>query len=107
MKSDLKCFKTLNRGVIWPTRVYQVACGVLEGAETLENWGDHHLVQEGDRKQSGNYRGIYLLRLPRKVYVKCLEKSCRKIIVPKLEDIQCCLRPGRNTTDQIFLSYKV
>jgi len=33
---------------------------------------------------------------------KCLEKPCREIIEPKLNDTQCGLRPGRSTTNQIF-----
>ena len=42
-----------------------------------------------------------VLVLPWKVYAKCLEKWCSEIIEPKLENTQCCFRPGRSTTDQI------
>jgi len=39
------------------------------------------------------FRGISLLGLPGKVYGKCLEKRCREIIEPKLDDTQCGFRP--------------
>ena len=33
---------------------------------------------------------------------KCLEKRCREIFEPELDDAQCGFRPGRNTADRIF-----
>ena len=36
------------------------------------------------------------------MYAKCLERRCRQIVEPALEDGQCGFRPGRSTTDQIF-----
>ena len=53
-------------------------------------------------KQSTNYREISLLSLPGKLYAKCPEKKCQQIIKLALEEGQCCFRPGRSTTNQIF-----
>ena len=33
---------------------------------------------------------------------KCLERKCREIVVPTLDDVQHSFRLGRSTTDQIF-----
>jgi len=33
---------------------------------------------------------------------KCLEKKCREIIEPQLNDTHCGLHPGRSTANQIF-----
>ena len=44
-----------------------------------------------------------LLVLPGKVFVKCLERKRREIAESKLEDGQSGFRPGRSTTDQIFI----
>ena len=60
------------------------------------------IFKKGDCKQCTNYRGISLLSLPGKVFAKCLERKCREIVEPKLEDGQCGFRPGRSNTDQIF-----
>ena len=48
-----------------------------------------------------NDQGIPLLRLPEKVYAKCLERKCREIVEKKLEKGQYGFRPGRSITDQI------
>jgi len=49
---------------------------------------------------SGNFKII-------NIYVaKCLEKICREIIEPNLNDTQCGFRPGRANTDQLRFSRK-
>ena len=61
--------------------------------------------QKGDKKKCTNY--ISLLSLPEKVYAKCLEKKCREIVEPQLQDAQCGFRPARSTMDQIFALQQV
>ena len=91
-----------GEGILWFTRVSQVA---WKFGKTPRNWQTGMIIpifKKGDRKQYTNYRGMSLISLPGKVYVKCLERKCREIVESKLEDGQCGFRPGRSATDQIF-----
>ena len=63
--------------------------------------------KKGYKKKCANYRGISLLSLPGKLYAKCFEKRCRKIVEPQLQDVQCGFRPGRSTMDQIFAHQQI
>ena len=93
-------FKALTgEGILWLTRVCQVA---WKFGKTPRHWQTGVIIpifKKGDRKQCTNYRRISLLSLPGKVYAKCLEWKCRKIVGSKLEDGQCGLR---SITYQIF-----
>ena len=89
-------------GILWLTRVCRLA---FKLGKTPKDWQTGVIIpiyKKGDHKQCTNYRGISLLSLPGKVYAKCLERRCRQIVEPALEDGQCGFRPGRSTTDQIF-----
>ena len=69
--------KALNRGVRWLTRVCQVA---WKFGKTPNDWQTRVIIpiyKKGDRKECTNYRGISLLSLPGKVYVKCLKKMLK------------------------------
>ena len=96
----LEMLKTLTgEGILWLTRVCQVA---WKFGKTPRDWQAGVIIsmfKKGDRKQCTNYRGISLLSLPGKVYVKCLERRCRKIVESKLEDGQYSFRLGCSTTD--------
>ena len=88
--------------VCWLTCVVQVA---WKTGEVPKQWQISVLIpihKKGDKKKCTNYRGISLLSLPVKVYAKCLEKRCRKIVKRQLQDAQCGFIPGRSTIDQIF-----
>ena len=77
-----------GEGILWLTRVCQVARKL---GKTPRDWQTGVIIpifKKGDRKQCTNYRGISLLSLPGKVYVKCLERKCREIVKSKLEDGQ-------------------
>jgi len=62
---------------------------------------------KGDRSEWANFRCISLLSFPGKVYAKCLEKRCREIIEPQLEDTQCRFRAGHSTADQFSTLQKI
>ena len=64
-------------------------------------------TQKWDRKECNIYCGISLLKIPGKVYEKCLEKRSREIIEPKLEYTQCGFHPGWGTTDKIFTHQQI
>ena len=73
-------------GILWLTRVCQLA---FKLGKTLMDWQTGVIIpihKKGDHKQCTNYRGISLLSLPGKVYAKCLERRCRQIVEPALED---------------------
>ena len=96
-----------NFGLRWLTRVCQVA---WKTGEVRKQWQTSVLIpidKKRDKKKCTNYRGISLLSLPGKVYAKCLEKRCREIVKPQLQDAQCGFRPGRSTMDQIFALQQV
>ena len=95
--------KALNgEGVRWLTRGCQVAWKLGKTPEDRQTGVIIPIFKKSNRKEYRNYRGISLLSLPEKVYVKCLEKKCRGIVESKLEDDQCGFHPGRSITDQIF-----
>ena len=75
---------------------------VWQNSRRLANRCDYSDIQERNRKQYTNHRGISLLSLPGKVYAKYLKRKCREIVESNLEDGQCGFRSGRCTTDQIF-----
>ena len=63
--------------------------------------------KKGDRRECFNYRGITLLSLPGKVYTRVLEWKCQTIVEAKIQDTQRGFRPGRGTTDQLFILRQV
>ena len=91
-----------GEGILWLTRLCQVASKFGKIPRDWQTGVIIHTFKKGDRKQCTNYKGISLLSLPGKVYAKCLERKCRKIVESKLEDCQCGFRPGRSTTNQTF-----
>ena len=91
-----------GEGILWLTRVCQVAWKFGKTPRDRQTGVIIPIFKKGDRKQCANYRGISLLNLPGKVYVKCLERKFREIAKSKLEDGQRGFRPDRSTTDQIF-----
>ena len=101
IRSEL--LKSLSRqGIFWLTRVCRVAW--REGRAPMD-WQTGIVVpifKKGDRRECSNYRGITLLNLSGKVYARVVERKCRTIVEPKIQDTQCDFRPGRRTTDQLF-----
>ena len=71
---------------LWLTRVCQVAWKL---GKTPSDWQTGVIIpicKKGDRKQCTNYKRISLLSFPGKIYAKCLERKCQKIVESKLED---------------------
>ncbi len=65
------------------------------------------LFKKGDRRVCSNYRGITLLSLPGKVYAMVLERRIRPIVEPRIQEEQCCFRPGRGTLDKLYTLSRV
>ncbi len=95
--------KSLGSGdILWLTRICRL---VWKTGKAPADWQTGVVVpifKNGDQRDCSNYRGITLLSLPGKVFARIIERRCREIIEPKIQDIQCGFRPGRGTTDQIF-----
>ena len=84
----------------WPPLPTPMA--LWKGNEILENCGDHPHTHESDRKQCKNHRNISILSVPKKVYVKFLEKRCRETNEPKLKDSQDVISRQIFILQQIF-----
>ena len=95
--------KSLNCGGInWLTRIYQI---VWKTGKAPAEWQTGIVVpifKKSDQKECSNYRGITLLSLPGKVFARIIERRCRDIVEPNIQETQCEFRAGRGTTDQIF-----
>ena len=86
--------------IFWLTRVCQVAWNF---GKTPKDWQTGVVIPIFKEIASNvRTRGTSLISRPEKVYAKCLERKCRKIVESKLEDGQCGFCPGRSITDQIF-----
>ena len=64
-------------------------------------------IHKIEDKKCTNYRDIFLLSLPGKVYAKHLEKRCHEIVKLQLQDAQFGFCPGRSTMGQIFALQQV
>ena len=60
------------------------------------------LFKKGDKKDPGNYRGIFLLDVAGKILTSVIAERISKIADPWLRDEQCGFRKRRGTTQQIF-----
>ncbi|CAF1534892.1 unnamed protein product [Adineta ricciae] len=96
----LKALK--DGGIRWLTRI----CGVVwKSGEAPNDWQTGIVVpifKKGDQRDCSNYRGITLLSLPGKVFARIIERRCRQIVEPQIQENQCGFRAGRSTVDQIF-----
>ena len=93
--------KALGRGgILWLTRVCQVAWSL---GKVPKDWQTGVMIpihKKGSQRECKNYRGIYLLSIPVKVYAKCLERRCLEIVKHQLEDGQCgAAWPQHNGSD--------
>jgi hypothetical protein len=56
---------------------------------------------KGDALDCTSYRGIKLLEHAMKVFERVIEKRLRNVV--QIDDMQCGFRPGKGTTDAIFV----
>ena len=61
------------------------------------------LFKRGEKTSCHNYRGITLLSHVGKIYTRILEKRLRACVEGILNDSQYGFRPGRGTTDAVFV----
>ena len=57
---------------------------------------------KGSKLDCGNYRGISLISVPSKVFMRVLLNRIRPKIEEKLREEQAGFRGGRSTVDQVF-----
>jgi hypothetical protein len=93
-------------GVEWVTYVCNA---VIKDGKIPADWKRSQIVNvfkgKGDALECGSYRGIKLLDHVMKVLERVIEKKVRSIV--KIDDMQFGFRPGRSTTDAIFIVRQV
>ena len=95
--------KALNiNGGRWVIRVCKVACRTGQAPQQWQTSVIIPIHKKGDKRKCTNYRGIPLISVSGKVYAKCLEKKCRKIVGSKPTNAQCGFCHGRGTMSPIF-----
>ena len=95
-----------DAGVNWVTDL----CNLIVQEGTIPNdWKKSWMVNvykdKGDALECGSYRGIKLLDHVMKVLERVIEKKVRSRVV--INDMQFGFRPGRGTTDAIFIVRQV
>ena len=61
------------------------------------------IYKKVDKLNTANYRAIALLPIPGKIFCKILMNRCSHIIESSISDSKFGFRPGRGTTDAIFI----
>ena len=87
----------------WMTRVFNVA---WNHGRVPTDWGKAvvcPIYKKGDKTVCGNYRGISLLSHTGKICERILENRLRNIEEQHLGEWQHGFRPGRGTTDLVFV----
>jgi len=61
------------------------------------------IYKKGDIKDCNNYRGIAQLNVTYKIFTNCILSRIKETAENAIGDYQGGFRPGRSTTDQIFI----
>ena len=89
-------------GVKWVT---DVCNSIVQEGKIPDDWKKSWMVTvykgKGDALECGSYRGIKLLDHVMKVLEGVIEEKVRSKVV--INDMQYGFRPGRGTTDAIFI----
>ena len=91
-----------SAGIRWVT---EICNAILKEGKVPEDWERSWIVSvykgKGDALECGSYRGIKLLDQVMKVMERVIEKRIRSRV--QLDEMQFGFRPGRGTTDAIFI----
>ena len=83
----------------------EICNAILKEGKVPEDWERSWIVSvykgKGDALECGSYRGIKLLDQVMKVMERVIEKRIRSRV--QLDEMQFGFRPGRGTTDAIFI----
>ena len=89
-------------GIRWVT---EICNAILKEGKVPSDWERSWIVSvykgKGDALECGSYRGIKLLDQVMKVMERVIEKRVRSIVL--IDKMQFGFRPGRGTTDAIFI----
>ena len=87
-------------------RLHQLITNAWEVGDVPQAWKDASIVtifKNGDRTDSGNNRGIYLLSIPGKIFDRILPNRLSTTTKPKVvPETQCGFRGERSTVDMMF-----
>ena len=89
--------------------VLDVCNAIVQEGRIPEDWRKSWMVSvykgKGNAMECGSYRGIKLLDQVMKVFERVIEAKVRSRV--KIDDMQLGFRPGRGTTDAIFVVRQV
>src|SRR5208282_3981284 len=89
-------------GVSWLTDIFNA---IVKESRIPADWKKSWMISmykgKGDALECGLYRGIKLLDQVMKVFERGIERKMRNLV--SLDDMQFGFRPGRGTTDAIFI----